>query len=316
MARREVISLQATGAAPLRIDADALAVTVHEEDVGRASSAVVRALDDRLGGALAGAIRAERFEGKAGQELRLATLGRIPAATLVLAGVGPRGDGEVLARAGNEPLRSAAGRAARTVTKAGARSLAVTVPEGTRDVAQAARAAAEGALLGAYEFRRYKTGKKSPPGLDSLRVAVPAGRERARELGEELALAGEIARSVAWARDLVNLGPADCTPTHLADAARELAREAGLRVEIRGPREIAALEMGMFRGVTRGSAEPPRLVTVSHLPKGAGARRPPVVLVGKAITFDSGGLSLKPTESMVTMNTDMAGAPPCSARCG
>jgi leucyl aminopeptidase len=78
---------------------------------------------------------------------------------------------------------------------------------------------------------------------------------------------------------------------------------------VRGPKEIAALEMGMFLGVTRGSAEEPRLVTVSYAPKSAAARkRKPIVLVGKAITFDSGGLSLKPTESMVTMNTDMAGS--------
>jgi leucyl aminopeptidase len=75
-----------------------------------------------------------------------------------------------------------------------------------------------------------------------------------------------------------------------------------------GPREIAGLRMGMFLGVTRGSAEEPRLVKISWLPKGTAARKPPVVIVGKAITFDSGGLSLKPTEGMVDMKTDMAGA--------
>jgi leucyl aminopeptidase len=125
---------------------------------------------------------------------------------------------------------------------------------------------------------------------------------------DALALAAEVGRAIAWARDLVNLGPADCTPTRLAEAARDLARASGLRYEVRGPREIARLKMGMFLGVTRGSAEPPRLVNVSWVPPGAAARKPPLVLVGKAITFDSGGLSLKPTESMVTMNTDMAGS--------
>jgi leucyl aminopeptidase len=140
-------------------------------------------------------------------------------------------------------------------------------------------------------------------------VAVPSGRERAKDVKDAVALAREVARAVAWARDLVNLGPADCTPTLLAEAARALAKESGLACEVRGPKEIAALGMGMFQGVTRGSAEPPRLVTVSWTPRGAAARRrKPVVLVGKAITFDSGGLSLKPTESMVSMNTDMAGS--------
>jgi leucyl aminopeptidase len=305
---REGISLAAIAAAPLRIDADALAVPLHQEDVGRATSALVRALDERLGGALAAAIRGERFEGKAGQELRLTTIGKLPAATLLLEGLGPRGRGDGLDRTGYEPIRSAAGRAARAAVKAGARSLAVLVPDGPRDLARASRAAAEGALLGGYQFRRYKTARKAPAGLASVRVVLTPGAERSAEVKRELALASELALAIGWARDLVNLGPADCTPRHLAAEARALAREAGLRFEVRGPREIAALKMGMFLGVTRGSAEPPQLVSVSYVPPGAAGRRAPVVLVGKAITFDSGGLSLKPTESMVTMNTDMAGS--------
>jgi leucyl aminopeptidase len=99
-----------------------------------------------------------------------------------------------------------------------------------------------------------------------------------------------------------------CTPSHLARQAQALAKEAGLACEVKGPAEIAALGMGMFLGVTRGSAEEPRLVRVSHLPRGEAGRKKPLVLVGKAITFDSGGLSLKPTDGMLTMNGDMAGA--------
>ncbi|HEX8909229.1 MAG TPA: leucyl aminopeptidase, partial [Anaeromyxobacteraceae bacterium] len=128
-----------------------------------------------------------------------------------------------------------------------------------------------------------------------------AVREAAR-LGERLAAA------VGWARDLVNESPTDCTPERLARAAREVAKAGKLRCEVHGPREIAALGMGMFLGVTRGSAQEPRLVKLSYVPRGAGAKAPPLVLVGKAITFDSGGLSLKPTDSMVTMNGDMAGS--------
>jgi leucyl aminopeptidase len=139
-------------------------------------------------------------------------------------------------------------------------------------------------------------------------VGVAPDAERARDVKDALALAKEIALATAWARDLVNLGPADCTPTILADAATALAKEAGLEVEVKGAKELERLKMGMFLGVTRGSVEPPRLVRVSWTPKGPGAKKPPLVLVGKAITFDSGGLSLKPTESMVTMNTDMAGS--------
>jgi leucyl aminopeptidase len=311
MARKETLSVDATGAAPLKVAADALALPVFAEDL-RAGDGPVRAIDATLGGALLAAARAERFEAKPGQELQLPTLGRAAAGRLLLVGLGRRADCErVMRRDGFEPLRLAAGKAARAAAKAGARSLAVAVPDGAAghaDLPSAARAAAEGALLGAYAFLRYKTEKKDAPRLEAIRIAVPPGRERAREVKEALDIAAEVARAVAWARDLVNLGPADCTPTHLADAARALAREAGLRFEVRGPKEIAALGMGMFLGVTRGSAEPPRLVTVSWVPKGAAAKRRPLVLVGKAITFDSGGLSLKPTDSMVTMNTDMAGS--------
>jgi leucyl aminopeptidase len=308
MARKDTIGIAATGTGAAEIEADALALPVFEEEVRGAGAGRVKALDERLGGALLAAIRAERFEGKPGQDLVLPTLGRAAATRVQLLGMGPRA--RQANGAGHEPLRAGVGRAARAAAKAGARSLAVALPEADGlDVPAAARAAAEGALLGAYDFVRYKTEKKRPPGLAAVTVAVPSGRERAAEVKEALRTAGEIGRAVAWARDLVNLGPADCTPALLADAARALAREAGLACVVRGPKEIAALGMGMFLGVTRGSAEPPRLVTVSYAPRSAAARRrKPLVLVGKAITFDSGGLSLKPTDSMVTMNTDMAGS--------
>jgi leucyl aminopeptidase len=311
MARKDGIAVEASGSPAVGIEADALALPVFEEDVkGAAVAGRARDLDQLLGGALAAAAKAERFAGKPGQELVLTTVGRAPYARVHVMGLGPRALGG--RERGFEALRMAVGKAARAAAKAGSRTLAAAVPDGASgdDAASAARAAAEGALLGAYDFDRYKTdGERRAPGLARVRVVVPPGRERAADVRDALALAREIARAVAWARDLVNLGPADCTPRLLADAAKALARDAGLACEIRGPKEIATLKMGMFLGVTRGSAEEPRLVSVSYAPKGAAARkRKPVVLVGKAITFDSGGLSLKPTESMVTMNTDMAGS--------
>ncbi|HET8733572.1 MAG TPA: M17 family peptidase N-terminal domain-containing protein, partial [Anaeromyxobacteraceae bacterium] len=308
---RDRISVKASGAEALELEADALVLPVFEEDLRGGGGRVPKALDARLDGALFAAARAERFEGKAGQELSLATLGRLPARRVTLAGLGQREQAmAALPREGFEPLRMAAGKASRAAVKAGARAVALAVPElGDGAVPGAARALAEGAMLGAYEFGRYKTGKDRPAGLASVVVAVPAAAARDRAVQDALDLAGRLSAAVAWARDLVNLGPADCTPTLLAGAAAALAKEAGLAVEVLGPREIQALRMGMFLGVTRGSVEPPRLVKVSYLPRAAAARkRPPLVLVGKAITFDSGGLSLKPTESMVTMNTDMAGS--------
>jgi leucyl aminopeptidase len=307
--RKDRISVKPAATPLPKAAADALLVPAFEEDVRGSGGGAVKALDAALEGALLAAARAERFEGKAGQELGVTTLGQLPARRVVLLGLGKRAGLAALAQQGYEALRAAAGKAARAVVKGGARAVAVAVPEVSGDeVAPAGRALAEGVLLGAYAFEHYKKEDAHLPALEAVTVLVPSGPDRSAALRDALELAAATNRAVRWARDLVNLGPADCTPTLLADAATTLAREAGLQVEVRGPKEIQALRMGMFLGVTRGSAEPPRLVKVSYLPRGPAAKRPPVVLVGKAITFDSGGLSLKPTESMVTMNTDMAGA--------
>jgi leucyl aminopeptidase len=310
MAKTRDVAIEVTGAPVHEVETGTLAVAVLEDELRGGGSGAVQALDALLDGALLAAAKAERFEGKAGQELSVQTLGRAPAARVLLLGLGARADlAEGLVRAGHEPLRVVAGRAARAAQKAGGGVLAVALPalDGL-DAAPAARAVVEGALLGTYAFTRYRTEKKPAAALARLVVVAPAAASRGKDVKDAVALGRSIATSVAWARDLVNLGPADCTPSLLADAAVALAREAGLEVEVRGPREIQALKMGMFLGVTRGSSEPPRLVRVSWIPKGAAAKKPPLVLVGKAITFDSGGLSLKPTESMVNMHTDMAGS--------
>ncbi|MEI6223953.1 MAG: leucyl aminopeptidase [Deltaproteobacteria bacterium] len=303
------MKIEVTGTGPLEVDASVLAVPVFEGDAADPKGLFAE-IDRRLGGHLVAAATEEDFQGKAGQTLALRTLGKLRASRLLLLGLGKREGAETaLPRAGFEPLRIAAGEAARLAQKGGATRLAFASPRLPGQTAHEARAIVEGALLGAYRFDRYKTEeKKKTRLLETLVVALPQGLERSKEVKESVALARTVAQSVAWARDRVNEPPLHLTPSRLADAARELAKEAGLHVEVLGPREIAGLRMGMFLGVTRGSAEEPRLVKISWIPKGAAGKKPPVVIVGKAITFDSGGLSLKPTEGMVDMKTDMAGA--------
>jgi len=303
------MKIEVTGTGPLEVDASVLAVPVFEGDAADPKGLLAE-IDRRLGGHLVAAATEEDFQGKAGQILALRTLGKLRASRLLLLGLGQRDGAETaLPRAGFEPLRVAAGEAARFAQKGGATRLAFASPRLPGQTAHEARAIVEGALLGGYRFDRYKTQeKKKTRLLETLVVALPQGLERSKEVKESVALARTVAQSVAWARDRVNEPPLHLTPSRLADAARELAKEAGLHVEVLGPREIAGLRMGMFLGVTRGSAEEPRLVKISWIPKGAAGKKPPVVIVGKAITFDSGGLSLKPTEGMVDMKTDMAGA--------
>jgi leucyl aminopeptidase len=310
-----MIPVELVGADAAHVQADLVALPVFAEELAGALSGPLAALDRALDGHVATAARDERFTAKADATLALHTLGKLPARRLLLVGLGPRARAASLAASGFEGLRAAAGGIARAARKAGAARLAIAVPSDL-DGAGAARALAEGALLGAYRFDRFKTkgndgdasSNANGAGPSRLVLALTGGAEKRREVKDAVALGRRVAAAVAWARDLVNEPPMICTPSRLASAAREVAREARLQVEVRGPREIGRLGMGMFLGVTRGSAEQPRLVRVSWIPPRKGARARPVVLVGKAITFDSGGLSLKPTDSMVTMNSDMAGS--------
>lgn len=161
---------------------------------------------------------------------------------------------------------------------------------------QVSYALAEGALLGAYEFKKYK----SDPEIKKLRLWL------ARSSGPAVDRAEVVTEAVNYARDLVNEPPNVLTPAELAERAKELAREAGLEVEVWDERQIQQAGMGAFYGVAQGSANPPRFIQLAYRPQGKPSRV--VALVGKGITFDTGGYSLKPRESMLTMKCDMAGA--------
>ena len=169
----------------------------------------------------------------------------------------------------------------------------------------AVQAATEGIALSAFSADRYKSGERGAPPLDqALIIAGPveepseleAAIERGRILGE----------SSNIARELSNEPSNVLTPSIFAERAHEICAEAGIAVNILGEREIADLGMGLLLGVARGSAEPPRVIVMRHSP--AGAPHAPVLgLVGKGITFDTGGISIKPADGMERMKDDMAG---------
>ncbi|MCG7285295.1 leucyl aminopeptidase family protein [Cellulomonas sp. ACRRI] len=233
--------------------------------------------------------------GSAGGDLPWAGLPR----RLVLVGVGD-GTPDQLRRAG-----AALARATR-----GLRRVLTTVgTEPGADGPRAVRAFAEGYLLAAYRVQRIGA-PASPTEAPAERLVV-VGREGVRvQAALDEAVRGATA---TWlVRDLANTPSSTKDPAWVADRASELARAAGLRVEVLGPRELEAQGFGGILAVGAGSASPPRLVTVSYDPAGpagtAGRRRQHVVVVGKGITYDTGGLSIKPREAMVPMKTDMAGA--------
>ncbi len=282
-----------------------LVLPLFDGDLGDAAPAALAAADKALEGRLRAAATQEGFKAKADQQTVLHTLGRLEAERVVLLGLGAR------AKFTPEVLRLAAGRAAKTAQRLKVNEIAFVLPTGQPPEALV-RAIAEGLVLGAYRFDRYKTSGKDEKGaakLGAARLVLPEGVERSRELEGAVELARRVAEATNWARDLVNEPANVVNPARLAQAAQEVAKAVGLKATVGGRREIERLRMGMFLAVAQGSAHEPRLIHLAYTPKSAKeAKRAPLALVGKAITFDSGGLSLKSADGMVDMKTDMAGS--------
>ncbi len=165
---------------------------------------------------------------------------------------------------------------------------------------EASYALAEGALLGGYEWNKYKTSNSGSRRGEKLRLWL------ARSSGPAVDRAEVVAEAVNYARDLVNEPPNVLTPVELARRAGEMAQELGLGVEIWDEDQIQKAGMGAFYGVARGSANPPRFIQLTYKPQNPAERV--IAMVGKGLTFDTGGYSLKPSEGQITMKCDMAGA--------
>jgi leucyl aminopeptidase len=275
--------------------AEVLAVPVVQEALER-QKLVVR-LDRILSNALLDSARSADFTGKADQSLRLHTLGNLPAPLLVLVGVGPRREFD------HARLRDYAAVAARATNAANARSLALVLPE--RSSGASLRAVGEGVVLGAYRFSKYQTGERAPKGqLERTLVLKTAGRVAVGER-RALDLGVRIGQAVALARDAVNEPANEMTPEALAVLARRVARQGRLKITVLDKRGIEAAGMKLHYAVGQGSHHEPRFVHLRYLPK---SPRSKWVFVGKGLTFDSGGLCIKPAAGMGEMKTDMAGA--------
>ena len=286
--------------------ADVLVFPVFDNDLGGKKSTATSLLraDKKLKGLLLKTAAQEGFKGKADQTFVLQTHGKLPAGRVILVGLGAR------ARFTAETLRLAAGRAIKTAAKTKAKTAVVQLPV-VRELDSALRAVVEGFGLGAYRYDRWRTQHKDNGAakVDKVQLVLPEGVKKDKAQDAVIALGQQVVAAVNWARDLVNEPAGTMTPTLLADQARHMAKEVGLNIAIGDRKKIEELKMGMFLGVARGSVEEPRLVHLSYVPQDAeAARQPPLCIVGKAITFDSGGLSLKPSDAMMDMKTDMAGS--------
>lgn len=241
-------------------------------------------------------LAAAGFDAKVGASLRVPTRGALPATSLLVLGLGPQ------ASATTATLRQAAAAAALASERVETLSLALIDAIGSADTEAAAQAVAEGALLGAYRFVRYRS--EEPP-ASLVTIGIQADHTTAAAARSGVAAARVTAAAQCLVRDLVNTPPQDKRPPALAE--RAVAEVAGLPITTRVLDEeaLAAGGYGGILGVGQGSEAPPRLVELRYAPEGV-ARH--VAVVGKGITFDTGGLSLKPSDAMMTMKMDMAGA--------
>jgi len=273
-------------AASLDKDA-AVVIGVHPGPEPAAGSAPV---DDALGGRLLAALGALGATGKPDEVLKIATLGQAPFPVVVATGLGPNGGA-----LGSEQVRRGIGAALRSLPDATHAHIAM-------GDASTAGAAVEGALLGAYTYTRYKSQPKSSA-LRRLTVGVTDPRDRDARAATRRAQI--VADAVTLTRDLVNGPPNDLYPEVLAERAAEAGQAAGLEVEVLNDKTLRRQGYGGILGVGGGSARPPRLVRLRYLPPRPRAR---IALIGKGITFDSGGLNLKPGSGLPHMKSDMGGA--------
>ena len=201
-------------------------------------------------------------------------------------------------------LRRLAGAAVRYLRARSVRELAWVLDDAGAEP-RAIQAVAEGAIHGDYDADRYKTERNDERRIDRLALATGGGAP-ADAATAALERGRIIAEAANFTRDLVNEPSNRMTPTLLAQRAQEVAKRFGLEGQVWGPEEIRDLKMGAFWAVAQGSEEPPRLIVLRYSPPDA-PETPVVGLVGKGITFDTGGISIKPSENMHEMKTDMAG---------
>ncbi|MBD7993798.1 leucyl aminopeptidase [Arthrobacter sp. Sa2CUA1] len=295
MSKASEPDLQVVSRDARKVAAQALVVGVGQSPDGPVL--VDSPLSQKASSALAGSFALLGVTGAPDQVIRIPGLPEHDAQLLVLAGLGPVSAGESLSP---EALRRAAGSAVRQL--AGTGSVALALPAAT---VEDAAAVAEGALLGAYSFTEFRSthAAKSPAPVSAITVVTSAAGDAALKPAVERARI--LGRAVNATRSLVNQPPSHLYPETFAAAAREAARSLPVKVTVWDEKKLEREGFGGILGVGKGSARPPRLVKVEYSPARAKAK---LALVGKGITFDTGGISLKPAAGMQAMKSDMGGA--------
>ncbi|MFQ5850454.1 MAG: leucyl aminopeptidase [Candidatus Binatia bacterium] len=280
---------------PERIKTDLLTIGVKQDGL---KEPVIRLLDRHLKGRLSERIKRSRFTGAEGTALLHPTEGKLPASQVLLVGMGKEREIET------DSWRRSAARARKEASGIWAEDVAFLLPP-DGDPAQAVQAIVEGSLLASYQFNKYRSDNKGSYVLRSINLVKP-GLRRSAAADRAVRVAQELTPAVFLARDLINEPPSISTASYLAQQAVRYCRNQRVKVEIWARKKIIAMKLEGLLAVNRGSQEEPRFIIIRYHP--VGKPRKKVALIGKGITFDSGGLSLKTAKSMETMKLDMAGA--------
>jgi leucyl aminopeptidase len=277
---------------------DALAVAIFKDE--KPSAGELKQLDNLSGGLLAELLKAEEFKGESGET----TLLRFPAKKgranrLLLVGVGDRADYKV------SKVADVAGAAARALKKLNVKSVAL-LPRCDAAAVEIAQNAMQGFVTSRFELDKYKTKDKNDKSIGTFVVCVEGAKPA--DLRSGLNRGQAIGESINFTRDLANEPPNILHPTEMARRAQEMAKEVGLKCEVLDEARMEKLGMGSLLSVSLGSEQPAKLIVLRYTPaKNTGKKDDLLALVGKGITFDTGGISIKPAEGMDAMKYDMSG---------
>lgn len=282
-------------------DVQALAVAVFKDE--KADEGLLSELNEASGGVIKSVIESDELKGKEGETVYIHLAGdggEVKATRLLLIGVGEREAYKL------PQVSQMAGTAARHLRGKNIKTVAV-MPRAEGDATSVVAAAAEGAITSLFEMDKYRTADKEERQIERFVVLVEGAEEEALKSGAERGRI--IGESVNFTRDLANEPGGYMTPSDMADRAREIAEQFGLNLEVLDEARMEQEGMGALLSVSRGSEEPAKLIVLKYLPRDAAQQSTDNLLafVGKGITFDSGGISLKPGENMELMKYDMSG---------
>ncbi|HAP66343.1 MAG TPA: leucyl aminopeptidase [Nitrospinae bacterium] len=267
---------------------------------GKKPEGLAKVIDKRLNGLIAKLFKDKDFEGKPNQIRLIYTQGKLPAERVLLVGFGKEKDFKI------EKLRQASGNSTKAVRDLGLKKFSTALAQvKIKKVSdyEISKAVTEGGILSLYDFTSYRTEKREEiKKVDEIALLV---EKEDKEIKKGLDDAVKISEAVYIARDMINHPANTATPTYLAEQAKRIAKKSGIRCKILDRADMERLKMGALLAVARGSDEPPKFIIMEY--SGGKKGEPPVLIAGKGLTFDSGGISIKPSEKMEEMKHDMAG---------